>query len=51
MACCALTSLHHVQDERLVVFGLVLEVGVGERADEFAQVGSSVLKGNVGDVD
>lgn len=51
LARCALTSLHHVQDERLVVFGLVLEVGVGERADEFAPVGSLVLKGNVGDVD
>lgn len=51
MPCCALTSLHHVQDERLLDSGLVLEVGVGERADEFARVVSPVLKGNVGDVD
>lgn len=51
MACCALTSLHHVQDERLVGVGVVLEVGVGERAVEYAQVGSLVLTGNVGDVD
>lgn len=51
MACRALTFLHHVQEERLVGVGVVLEVGVGERAVEYAQVGSLVLMGNVGDVD
>lgn len=51
MACRALTFLYHVQEERLVGVGVVLEVGVGERAVEYAQVGSLVLMGNVGDVD